>query len=193
MSIRGLVVLLPLRVRPKAIDEIDLEVRMGEVPFPPVPSDVTIGPFLPPIGVPSSISQVPSDQIPMAYPISGVIGDPRPGTPYGAHSGTDYAMPEGQLISALKHGYVRFAGWFDQYSGNVVFIEYDDGIYASFHHLASVGATFVGQEVFAGTGIGFVGHTGAADGPHVHLELRNGFTGIGNPNGAIDARLYYLA
>ena len=144
----------------------------------------------------SLVSGAPATAIPLsldprAYPITQRIGEQL--TPFNnrPHAGIDYAMPEGQPVAALRHGFIEFAEWSDSVTGNLITIRYDDGVRAHFAHLSSVGATSVGQEVWPDTTIGFIGSTGAAVGPHLHLELHTEPGHLGTLDALVDPTTYY--
>ncbi len=107
--------------------------------------------------------------------VTSVYG-PRPARPAGApvfHGGTDIAAPAGTAISApgagtvihAEMGYNGSARW-----GNTVEIDHGDGWSTVYAHLDTIGVT-PGQSLAPGQRIGAVGMTGAATGPHVHVEL----------------------
>ncbi|WP_417478191.1 peptidoglycan DD-metalloendopeptidase family protein [Maricaulis sp.] len=101
---------------------------------------------------------------------------PRPARPAGSpvfHGGTDIAAPAGTLISAPGAGTVIHAQMGYQGSerwGNTVEIDHGDGWSTVYAHLETIGVT-PGQSLAPGQRIGAVGSTGAATGPHVHVEL----------------------
>lgn len=88
----------------------------------------------------------------------------------GYHTGLDIACAMGSPIYAAHDGKVVFAGWKGAY-GNTVEISANDSLLTSYHHMSQVKAT-VGQNVSAGTVIGYIGSTGNSTGPHLHFEVR---------------------
>ncbi len=93
----------------------------------------------------------------------------------------DFDLAEGSPICAARGGVVvkvkqdsntggpgpQFEPW-----ANVVEILHSDGTWATYAHLRWHGARVrVGQRVKRGQVIGFSGHTGQADGPHLHFEV----------------------
>lgn len=138
----------------------------------------------PPTAIPRALD-------PRAYPITQRIGEQL--TPFNGrpHAGVDYGMPEGAPVAALRHGRIIYAAWSDPMTGNLITIRYDDGVVAYFAHLSSVGASFVGQEVWPDTTVGFIGHTGAATGPHLHLELHSETGHLGTLDKVIDPITYF--
>lgn len=93
----------------------------------------------------------------------------------GHHTGDDYACPSGTKVVAVRAGTVH-RRW-DKVLGNVVLLYADNGKTYWYCHLSKyVGAN--GRKVKAGEVIGKAGMTGtgAAMGPHLHFEMRNGHT-----------------
>jgi murein DD-endopeptidase MepM/ murein hydrolase activator NlpD len=88
------------------------------------------------------------------------------------HEGQDIAAAEGTPVVSPLSGTVRFvdnqpggAGWY-------VVLDADDGRTLFFAHMVTGSITVaVGQRVAAGQGIGLVGQTGSATGPHLHFEI----------------------
>ncbi|MCX4903623.1 LysM peptidoglycan-binding domain-containing M23 family metallopeptidase [Streptomyces sp. NBC_00878] len=101
------------------------------------------------------------------------------GTPYkmsgsmwssGYHTGVDFVVPTGTSLKSVGAGTVVSAGWGGAY-GNQVVIKLDDGYYAQYAHLSSLGVS-AGQTVTGGQEIGLSGATGNVTGPHLHFEIR---------------------
>lgn len=89
----------------------------------------------------------------------------------GAKTGTAvWAMAPGKVIVA------RVGGWGGGY-GSYVVISHDNGTQTLYAHLSSVSVK-QGQSVNRGDVIGGVGSTGRSTGPHLHVEIRPGKTGI---------------
>jgi murein DD-endopeptidase MepM/ murein hydrolase activator NlpD len=75
-----------------------------------------------------------------------------------------YSVNDGVIIESTdllkgKKGY-----------GTIVIIDHGDGLHSLYSHL-NQRAVEVGDNVVAGQEIGFVGETGLATGPHLHLEI----------------------
>ena len=90
-----------------------------------------------------------------------------------AHQGVDLAAPNGTPVRAMADGVVTFAGWFGQL-GRAVRIEHGksssyETVYGHFSRVAN--NVEEGRRVRKGEIIGYVGRTGLATGPHLHLEL----------------------
>ncbi len=101
-------------------------------------------------------------------------------TPYGfkriynhskksIHYGLDIAAKEGTQIKAVTTGEVILIGNF-YYTGNTVLINSGKGIVIMYAHLSKFNVA-KGDFVNAGDIIGFVGQTGCATGPHLHLGI----------------------
>ena len=88
-----------------------------------------------------------------------------------AHKGVDYAAPTGTPIKASGDGKVEFLGVRGGY-GNVIILNHGASITTLYGHLSRFAAIHGGNHVTQGQIIGFVGHTGAATGPHLHYEYR---------------------
>lgn len=108
-------------------------------------------------------------------PISGVITS-RYGhrsSPGGIgstnHKGMDISAKAGTTIKAAATGTVKFAGYKGSL-GNLVIIESEKEIETYYGHCSKIYVK-KGQKVTAGDKIAAVGQTGAATGPHLHLEI----------------------
>lgn len=88
-----------------------------------------------------------------------------------AHTGQDFAAPEGTPVHAAGRGRIIFASWDGSY-GLKIAIQHFDGTVTWYGHLSS--ALRTSGEVQAGDVIGRVGSTGNSTGPHLHLEVRPG-------------------
>ena len=87
---------------------------------------------------------------------------------YRLHTGTDYGYDYGTPIGSVEAGTVVFAGARGGY-GNCVVIDHGGGDMTLYGHFDSV-ACREGDVVEKGTVVGYVGSTGVATGPHLHLE-----------------------
>lgn len=86
-----------------------------------------------------------------------------------AHSGLDFAVPQGTLIKAPADGVVTIvADYF--FNGKTVFIDHGQGFISMYCHLSAFQVK-VGDEVKRGQVIGKVGATGRATGPHLHWNI----------------------
>jgi murein DD-endopeptidase MepM/ murein hydrolase activator NlpD len=110
--------------------------------------------------------------LPVQGPITGVYGAGRsynggPVTDY--HRGTDIMAEEGTPVVAANTGRVVFAGDL-AVRGRSVILDHGAGVFSAYHHLSTL-AVVEGQLVTKGDLIGAVGHTGLAEGPHLHWEI----------------------
>jgi len=101
-----------------------------------------------------------------------------------AHSGVDFAMPEGTAIPALANGTIVLQQ-FSQVLGNVSVLRVMGAdkvlYYVGYCHLKAEGLE-VGQRVKEGDTIGFVGNTGSASsGPHLHMTVSREVKGVFGP------------
>ena len=85
------------------------------------------------------------------------------------HKGLDISAKHGSTIKAAATGTVKFAGYKGSL-GNLVIIESENGIETYYGHCSALYVS-KGQKVSAGDKIAAVGKTGAATGPHLHLEI----------------------
>lgn len=89
------------------------------------------------------------------------------------HKGIDIAAPEWTPICAAHSGTVIRSGWSDSY-GNHVYLEGENGLVTRYAHMVE-SAVSVGESIFAGQVIGYVGNTGWSTGAHLHFEvIQNG-------------------
>lgn len=89
-----------------------------------------------------------------------------------AHRGIDFAAPLGAKVKATAEGTVAFVGEQTGY-GNVVIIKHQGRFSTVYGHLSRFARNLhTGQHVAQGEGIGYVGMTGWATGPHLHYEFR---------------------
>lgn len=89
------------------------------------------------------------------------------------YNGIDIAAPVGTPILAAAGGQVivsRDYGWNGGY-GNYVVIQHDNGTQTLYAH-NSANIVSVGQRVFQGQVVGYVGSTGKSTGSHLHFEVR---------------------
>ena len=113
-----------------------------------------------------------------AQSFCGTMGNPAAELKYisrgfaHGHTGLDLMAPEGSPIRAAAGGTVVYAAWYFAY-GNIVDIQHADGVVTRYAHMSAFAPTTrPGAPVAAGEVIGKVGHTGRANGSHVHFEVR---------------------
>ena len=111
------------------------------------------------------------------------------------HHGNDVFAPEGTPILAVADGELFLVGW-NRLGGHRLWLRDEHGNEFYFAHLSAYSpVAFNGSRVRAGDVIGFVGHTGDADGtpPHLHFEIHpKELLGLGY-DGVIDPREYLFA
>jgi murein DD-endopeptidase MepM/ murein hydrolase activator NlpD len=127
----------------------------------------------------STPTTVPIGNSRFARPVPGPIGDgfgaPRAGG--RTHAGLDFPVGYGTRVGAAGAGTTIFAGWNNGGYGNLVVIQHSTGYTTWYAHLQQI-TSWVGENVSAGTRIGYVGSTGYSTGPHLHFELRRWNTPI---------------
>ena len=100
------------------------------------------------------------------------------------HLGVDIAAKEGNELYAVASGTVTkiYTPETDQLAGNGLRITRPDGTYFFYAHLSSLAPGIkVGTKVTAGQVVGYVGKTGNAGVPHLHLEIHPGGGSAVNP------------
>ena len=140
----------------------------------PAPNGASVGTVN--VGVPSTRTARPAATGALVWPVpGGTISQYY----HAGHLALDIAAPYGSQIVAAQSGTVTWAGWRNNGGGYVIQIDHGNGMQTVYNHLSSVWVR-AGQYVGAGQGIGAIGMTGLATGPHCHFEvIVNGF--IDNP------------
>lgn len=114
---------------------------------------------------------------PVSGPMTQLFGaDPQFYKRFGfpGHNGIDYGIPNGTSVAAAAAGTVAAISFENGGYGNYVKLSHTDGsrkYFTYYAHLSNASVT-PGQEVTAGTIIGFSNNTGASTGPHLHFGLR---------------------
>ncbi|MGE5097839.1 MAG: peptidoglycan DD-metalloendopeptidase family protein [Betaproteobacteria bacterium] len=89
-----------------------------------------------------------------------------------AHTGVDFAAPQGTRVLATADASVVSAGRRGGY-GNAIELRHSGGITTLYGHLSAFASGVrAGAHVRQGEVIGYVGMTGFATGPHLHYEFR---------------------
>jgi len=155
----------------------------GAVPPPPAPPPPAAAPTAPPVAAPQPASE------------PAVVSAPEP-APAPARASSGYIWPYyasitqyfssthhgididgygryGAQISAAASGTVVLAAYQDYGYGNYVVIQHPDGSQTLYAHLSEIWVS-QGQYVSQGQGIGALGATGYATGPHLHFEIHIG-------------------
>ena len=108
------------------------------------------------------------------WPVEGKVtqnfGPQRDGV---ASQGIVIAAAEGDPIKAAQAGEVAYVGNGIRDYGNMVVLRHADGVLSAYSHARAITVT-KGQQVTAGSVIGFVGHTGSAKVPQLHFAVREG-------------------
>jgi murein DD-endopeptidase MepM/ murein hydrolase activator NlpD len=120
-----------------------------------------------------SLLGAPSYSNGYVFPVAGGAGVVSVGHTHHDYPAADIAAPEGTQLYALSDGTVE-RSWAEP-SGNCGIgftIATTDGLTWTYCHMAYLEPAVVeGAQLSAGQPVGLVGHTGDADGPHLHLQL----------------------
>jgi murein DD-endopeptidase MepM/ murein hydrolase activator NlpD len=91
------------------------------------------------------------------------------------HPADDVAAARGTRIVPMLSGRVVFAGWKSNCGGYQVWVSHGNGIYTAYYHMSKevswAGRSVTRQE----STLGYVGETGCATGPHLHVEVWHGY------------------
>ncbi len=85
------------------------------------------------------------------------------------HNGIDLVAAQGKPVRASAHGVIKTSSMNDD-NGNFIVVAHEDGYLTKYMHLQNRSVD-EGDEVSAGTTIGYVGSTGKSTGPHLHFEI----------------------
>lgn len=91
------------------------------------------------------------------------------------HNAVDLAIAKGTSIRAAAAGTVIISksnGLWNGGYGNFVMISHPNGTETLYAHMYKT-AVSVGEQVYQGETIGYIGMTGMTTGPHTHFEIRN--------------------
>jgi murein DD-endopeptidase MepM/ murein hydrolase activator NlpD len=100
----------------------------------------------------------------------GFRRNPFGGRIYEFHAGMDIDGERGDLVIAPAGGLVTKAGWQGGY-GQMIEVDHGNGLTTRYGHLSKLNVV-IGDSVFRGQLIGFIGSSGRSTGPHLHYELR---------------------
>ena len=122
----------------------------------------------------SSFLGAPSYSNGYVFPVAGGAGVVTVGHTHHDYPAADIAAPEGTQLYALSDGAVQQAWPVPNGNCGIGFtIATTDGLTWTYCHLAYLEPAVVeGAQLIAGQPVGLVGHTGHADGPHLHLQLQ---------------------
>lgn len=94
---------------------------------------------------------------------------------HSRHKAIDIASKKWTKVKPIRSGKVVFAGWKNNCGGYQVWVSHGSGLYTAYYHLARE-VVYKGKAVTRqSTTLGYVGTTGCASGPHLHLEVWRGF------------------
>jgi peptidoglycan hydrolase-like protein with peptidoglycan-binding domain len=113
---------------------------------------------------------VPRSPLALSVPVEAPTGDVFGPRGKRFHSGLDFTASSGTAVSAAGSGRVVFAGRHTGGWGNLVVVQHGLGVRTLYAHLSRIDVK-VGQLVSSGEGVGLVGATGQATGPHLHFEV----------------------
>lgn len=99
----------------------------------------------------------------------GIRIDPISGKP-NHHAGEDFRAPAGTPIPAATSGQVVYSG-FNEGFGNVVIVKNSAGGYNLYGHMLDGVRAKIGQLIWPGDAVGFVGSTGKSTGNHLHYSV----------------------
>ena len=87
------------------------------------------------------------------------------------HRGIDYAAPQGTPIMAAGDGRITRVGR-SKGNGNYIVLQHGEQFVTKYLHMSKFARNMTrGKRVKPGQGIGYVGRTGYATGPHLHYEF----------------------
>jgi len=118
-------------------------------------------------------------------PVDGAVtfrdswGEPRPGN--RTHTGTDMMAATGTPLVAIENGYIWYMSW-HYAGGNGLYIQADTGDRWYYAHMDGYASGIrTGVRVSAGQLVGYVGSTGNASVPHLHIGYLPGGAYYANP------------
>ena len=173
-----LIVLLPIFASPLYADELS---QVPPVPVlssnPSLPSLEMFGTPTPPCLLEDATVDAPDIDFwkekslfwPVLGKISSGFGPRSDGEQTRIHNGVDIPVPNGTPVQAVASGVVLEARTYTGY-GYTVIIDHKDGIKTLYAHCSSL-AVSKNEEVESGQVIAYVGSTGRATSPHLHLGV----------------------
>jgi len=112
------------------------------------------------------------------------------------HRADDIASARGTRIVPVYSGRVVFAGWRSNCGGYQVWVYHGNGLYTGYYHMSRE-TSWKGRWVSKSSStLGYVGATGCATGPHLHVEVWHGYPWRSgsyrvNPWSYIDSGTYF--
>jgi murein DD-endopeptidase MepM/ murein hydrolase activator NlpD len=120
-------------------------------------------------------------RVTQGYGCTGYRREPRKGRCRHFHDGIDIASSPGTRIRAAAEGVVVYEGWSPWDHPRrawIVILAHRGGLQTVYGHLKPVDRVKVGKPVRARQVIGYMGSTGNSTGPHLHWEVRRGWSTI---------------
>lgn len=96
------------------------------------------------------------------------------------HSGRDIAIDAGTPVSVISNATITDVGFEKGYGYFVAYVD-SKGIEHFYGHLREMSKVRKGQQLSAGTIVGYVGSTGRSTGPHLHWEVSPRVGEVGRP------------
>ncbi len=96
---------------------------------------------------------------------------------FPGHGGVDWGANSGIPVPTTISGTVVYAQWNDEGYGNLIIVGRKDGVKTYYGHLSAFSVEYL-QHVEVGDIVGEIGSTGNSTGPHLHYEVRVGWTAI---------------
>ena len=91
-----------------------------------------------------------------------------------SHPAYDIAAARGTRVMPIRNGRTIFAGYKNNCGGYQVWVSHGNGLYSAYYHLSRE-ITWRGEPLTGGSEvIGYVGSSGCASGPHLHIEVWRG-------------------
>jgi lysozyme len=155
----------------------------GHAPMPPPPPPATTGALSYPTdthNVSSYVTHTRGSGL-VRYDCTSIVRANHKGTDFAVARGTPvHAAGPGSVIRAVD-GCVEGATTCGGSFGNHVILQHADGRATLYGHMTQgTVRVHVGDHIECGQELGMSGNTGHSTGPHVHFEVRDGVTGIGN-------------
>lgn len=107
----------------------------------------------------------------LSWPLTGYLTSGFGPRGHRFHAGIDIASPTGTSVRVAAPGRIVWAGWRDGGWGQLVVVAHRRGVRTMYAHLSRVDVR-LGQQMEARGGVGLVGESGSAEGPHLHFEVR---------------------
>ncbi|MFL5778353.1 MAG: M23 family metallopeptidase [Chloroflexota bacterium] len=94
---------------------------------------------------------------------------------WSGHKAIDISVARGTRIVPIRSGRTVFAGYRSNCGGYQVWVSHGNGLYSAYYHMSRE-TSYRGEWVTGGSEtIGYVGSSGCATGPHLHIEVWRGY------------------